>query len=201
MKHSYHILTPFSREANLQRLGVHLRDLGLIWHPIMNETFCFRIEESEWLKPCVCPVPPKGWNPGHHVLNYYLEHEPICEEARYLILCDDDWYEDGFFDKIDAIEGDVLVCSMKRGNTQPPNCPQYGTSTLVASRENLRVGYVAGEQLILRGNILKNIRFGPENDSDGRIIVQVCEAQGQEKVKFVPEACVLFNYLQPGRWT
>jgi len=176
----------------------HIRyDCNAIWHPIFTETVGFRIQETDWIKPCIAPATPDGWNAGHYVLNHFIQSRALYSQQRYLILCDDDRYEPGFFDKIDCVDGNVIICSMKRGDHQPPNSPPYGTGTLVAAKENMHVGGVAGEQMILSGSVFATVKFGPGNDSDGHVIKDLAK---REDVKYVPEAYVWFNYLQPGRW-
>jgi len=196
MKYHYHVVTPFSRLENLQIIGQHVKDCGADWHPLFNDSLCFRLKESGWLKPVFCSPVPAGWNPGHHVINEFIINEPIVPEDRYLILCDDDWYEPGFFDKLDREEGSLLFCSMLRGHHQPPNMP-HGIATLVAARENLTPGNVGVEQMIISGERLKLIRFGPSNISDGEVIRGLA---GEPNITFVKDAFVWFNYLQPGRW-
>lgn len=197
MRFEYHVITPMGRIENLPMLSEFIYRLGVQWHPLFDDSLKFRIKDSDWMHPTFCPPTPAGWAPAHHLINFFIDRRPLEMDHRYTILCDDDWYEPGFFPKIDAVDGSVLFCSMHRGQHQPANGPQYGTSTLVAARDNLKLGSVAAEQIILSGEELSMVRFGPELDSDGRIIEKFA---AREDISFAPDAFVWFNYLQPGRW-
>ena len=197
MKHTYRVITPFSRFENLAQFSRMLHKHPVIWHPIFNDDLPFGIHNVSWIDPMYAPAATPGFNPGNWYINWFIIHARLLDDDRYLVLADDDFYEPRFFDKLDEHEGEVLICSMLRGQHQPPGGVPYGTSPLVAAPKNLKIGGVGMEQLVISGRLLKNFRIGPETVSDGAAIINLSK---EHKFEFVPEANVWFNYLEPGRW-
>lgn len=197
MRYHYRVITPFTRFENLVPLSRMLKCEGIFWHPILNDDLPFGIHNILWIEPWYCPKPEEGFNPVHSAINFFLSRATIHPEDRYLFLMDDDWWEPGFLEKLDKHEGELLICSMLRGQHQPPKGLPYGTDPLTAAPENLKVGHVGAEQLIVSGRLLKDCKFGPEPFADGLLIEKLAK---EHKVEFVPEANVWFNYLEPGRW-
>lgn len=194
---NYRVITPFTRFQNLLEFSRMLHSLRVTWHPVFNDDLPYGIHNVDWIVAFYCPRPEPNFNPVHSALNFFITHARLYDEDRYLFLMDDDWYEPGFFDKIDKHPGELLICSMLRGHNQPPNGLPYGTDPLTAAPENIRVGHVAAEQLIVSGRLLRDCRFGPEPFADGLLIEKLAK---ENRVEFVPEANVWFNYLEPGRW-
>jgi hypothetical protein len=197
LKHTYEVIMPFGRLENLDRMTELLRPHGVIWHPIFDLGIRPKIKEEDWIRISFCSEPQPGWNRPHFISNFWMDVNKTNPGSRYLFINDDDALEPGFLEKIDAVDGEVIVCSMKRGDNQPPSGPQYGTGTLVASKANIRPGYVGGEQLIVGARIMTMIRFGPSAFGDGEMVMRACAAA---PASFVPDAFILFNYLEPGRW-
>jgi len=190
MRHAYHVLTPCTRPENLPALEKMLTPINVKWHVIMNEGIIVDFN------PLRCPPKPEKWNGGCWAINWYILNAEIEAGARYLVLPDDDFYEPWFFDKIDAVDGSVLIVSMKRGNHTTPD-PGYGTDTLVASKENLAHGKIGAEQIVVTGDILRDHRYGRAADGDWDFISSVTAFHDPV---FVPDAFVWFNFLELGRW-
>jgi hypothetical protein len=197
MKFRYHVITPFTRFENLVEFSRMLKSIGVSWHPVFNNDLPFGIHGNEWIESLYCPIPTPGFNAGNFAINWFFDHGYIMDDDRYMMLADDDFYEPGFLEKIDSHSGELIVCSMLRGHNQPSGGTPYGTGTLTACPENMHVGAVGMEQAIFKGSVLREMRLGPENDSDGRAIVDIASRHAPD---FAPEANVWFNYLQPGRW-
>lgn len=201
MNHTYHILTPFGRIQNLDEMIRLLRTLKIQWHPVFDDSLQFRMDfghELGWIHPEYCPptnIP--GFIRAHFINNWWMDRQVPEENGRYLFINDDDFLEEGFLEKVDGVEGDIMIVSMKRGHHQPPTGPQYGTETLVAAPENMSPGHVGGEQLIASGKALPRVRFGPNQFGDGEMVVAAVK---EFEAAYVPEANVLFNWLEPGRW-
>ena len=85
---------------------------------------------------------------------------------------------------------------MKRGNRPVPG---HGISTLYARPEETKGGAMGGEQLIMKGKVCKNVVHGEDGCADGVLIEQLYK-QMPEQFEYVPDAYVLFNFLQEGRW-
>jgi hypothetical protein len=132
-------------------------------------------------------------------MNWFLNHVEWNDHDRYIQLNDDDLYEPGFFERMDAVAGELLICTMKRGDASPPKAdtPAQPFHTLTACRENLNCGGVGGEQIMMSGRAYRNFRFGKGFSGDWDMIADVL---ANYQPNFVPEACVCFNALEPGRW-
>ena len=136
-------------------------------------------------------------------MNHFNGNGQIIADHRYCILNDDDAYEEGFFEHIDKVQpGWLMVVSMKRGHNIPAGVAAeraHGTDTLEACPANMTVGRVGAEQLISIGEIWQKHQFNPESVSaDGERICELLAANPAPM--YVPDAFVLFNYLEPGRW-
>jgi len=199
------VVTPFSRKENLELMANHLKEkvnwIVLVDNPELVSLF------PEWVtvKFYDKPVLKEGESISNTLFNKFID-EGLDDETQYMILCDDDFVEEGFWQKIP--DEDVVITSMKRNDwvsvhpvwddwASQTNHLELGEDILVASPENLKIARVGGEQLILKGRILKNYRYGLSNVGDGEMILQVVK---DHKPVFVPDAYVLFNYLEEGRF-
>lgn len=199
MKH--HVITPLNRFQNYVRLRDMLEPQRVEWHVIVDADQPFRIESGEsWIHSYVAEnTHQRFFERCNHAINEWLDRH-LVDEDRYAILNDDDAYEPGFFDKVREHSEDVLIPSMRRGNRTPPGVsPEraHGTNTLVACPENMKVGHIGVEQLIVRGSILKHCRLPLSIAGDGEMI---CYIAATNPVKYIPDAYVWFNYFEPGRW-
>lgn len=201
LKHNYHIVTAFSRRENFEPLRKLLDQQPLQWHLLVDDPPAFQFEIKDWwIHRYPVPKIEPGWKMWRRCINHFAQQCPIAENDRYLILNDDGFYEPGFFEKIDAVDGDVLVCSMKRGDQTPPGCEPiraHGTNTLEAKPENMHPGQVDVEQIVLSGILFKRINLIVRPDSDGYMVEQIVHDYG---AVYLPGAYVWFNYLEPGRW-
>ena len=149
-KGPYHILTPFSRFQNLVAFSKHLRsfkEVPLIWHPILDDDLPFTLDGAvvvndfrieEWIiRPVRTLAKVEGWYPVYTKQNHFADHYPLNEEElrhRFVLLNDDDFVRRDFFEKLDAVDGNVLITSMERGT---PVMPKY-QPFLKASPENVQ---------------------------------------------------------------
>ena len=201
MRHTYHVLTPLKRLENLERLIDMLQDKPVFWHPIFDEGLPFDVHfPHHWIQKGFCPRSAPFWSMWADSLNRFIHAGRLDADSRYLILNDDDFYEPDFFSKIDIVDGEVLICSMKRGQRIPPGVtPEraHGTDTLEAKPESMVVGRVGAEQMVAAGRVFERYGFNNSIAADGERIVRII---AENRVQYVPEAFVWFNYLEPGRW-
>jgi len=197
MKHEYHVLTAFGRLRNFQPMFQMLAPLGVTWHLLVEKTAqgCL-VSQQDLVRFEYFRNPPKDWSACHHLVNCFLEQVKPDKMARYVWLCDDDFLEPDFFNKLDAHDGEALICSANRGQRQPKGSPHPPT-VLLASPKNMRRGEVAGEQLIFSGRIGRAYRFGHTYSGDFDFIASV---MAHERLVYVPDAWIWYNYLEPGRW-
>lgn len=198
---NYHVITPFSRFENLKPLAGLLGACGVQWHLLLDETLPFRIHFTDCrIEPTYYPVSAPFWRMWRNSINSFITDGNIIPEDRYMILNDDDWYEPGFFQKIDAHKGKAIVCTMLRGHQTPPVSDPvraHPTNPLIASPQNMHPGGVGIEQIILSGDLFATVRLADHPHADGMMIQAVYNAM---PIDYAPEACVWFNYLEPGRW-
>jgi len=198
---NYHVITPLNRFQNYARLRDLLEPQLVQWHIILDDDQPFRIAPKEpWIHvDVVANTQQRFFERCNHAINTWLDTN-LVDADRYAILNDDDAYEPGFFDKIRQHEDEVLIPSMMRGVRTPVGVSAeraHGTNTLTACPENTKVGHIGVEQLIVSGRILKNCRLPLTIAGDGEMI---CYIAATNPVKYVPDAFVWFNYLEPGRW-
>jgi hypothetical protein len=197
----YHIVTPFSRPENFNRLRDMLKPFDVDWHLLIDDPPTFELHYDEtWIHKYLIPKTDPPWKMWRRCIQCFVEAPGIFDDDRYLILADDCFYEPDFFAKIDKHPGELVICSMKRGDNTPAGAsPEraHGTDTLVAAPENMHPCGVSAEQIILSGKLFRRINLIVATASDGYMI----EAMVNDHVaEYAPEAFVWFNYLEPGRW-
>ena len=187
----FHVVMPFSRKENLPfYLDAFSRQEGVVWHPVLQEPL--PLPQAPWLQPLV--VGDTGYvDVCYGKIQAFIQRAEIVDRDVYCSLCDDDWYESGFFDKIRRFNADVLVTSMARGQRRPQG--GHDTSTLLAG--DMRPCYVGHEQLFFKGRIFRHLKYPDTSTADGLVAQSVAST-----VPFlcVQRAFVLFNFLEPGRW-
>lgn len=203
----HNVITPLARFENFSLLVDMLKPLNITWHVIIDEGAEYpKLKyDCPWLYFYVCPN--KGvqfFERCNYAINWFIDTQEIKRNEMYCILNDDDGYEPDFFLKLNAIENivdtEVVIVSMERGHRIPSTaigCRAHPPSKLWAVPQNLRVGAVGVEQIILKGEILSKFRIPLLNDGDGRFIVAVTS---EYTPLFAPEINVWFNYFEPERW-
>lgn len=196
------VVTPFQRTQNLNLLARTLKG-KVNWVVLIDEDITF----PDWVKVIKYPKPTNGSN---ELLNNFFASE-LEPETQYMVLCDDDSVEDGFFDKLP--NEDVVCVSMQRGDREFKHVVwddwatkmghwETGLDLLVADPKNMKVACVGGEQLIVKGKILKDFRYG-YTDSTADVpgdFAFIRDVIAKHPVTYVPEARVLFNYYEEGRF-
>lgn len=184
------VVTPFNREQNLELLSKVLLKAGVQWTVLVDR----EIDFPEWVEVKRYDKAPAGVCPSNWLFNKFID-EGLDDETQYMILCDDDSIEDGFFD--DLPNSGIVITSMKRGERVPPVGCGYGHGDLLASPLNIGIGKIGGEQFIVKGKILKNYRYGLSSVGDGEMIVEIMKTH---TAKYRPDKFVLFNYFEDGRY-
>ena len=202
MKH-IHIITPFSRYHLLEKLLNAYRPLDVIWHPLTFKDRIPVLATEPWVQPFIAnadhPV-PAGYQTVS--LNMFIDQSSIVDDDYYVTAADDDMYEPEVFKALQEMDDPVVIISMKRGQQIPEGTPvlrAYDTNTLIASPENMEVGFIGGEQIFMKGSVLKSIRFNEETAqiADGLLAIQLVK---DYKIRYAPNLYALFNYYEPCRW-
>ncbi len=194
------VVTPFRRVENLPYLEKVLKDkvnwvvlqcddepvLDIPWATIKR----YKVEKNQI---------------SNRLFNNFIS-DGLEPETQYMILCDDDSVEEGFFDMIP--DNEVVCVSMKRSDRAIRHVvwadyeKQMGhwedsVDVLIADPKNMKPGCVGGEQLIMKGKALRNFRYGLSNIGDGQMAVKVAQ---EYKITYLPDVFVLFNYFEDGRY-
>lgn len=189
------VVTPFTRKENLD-LMIKVIKGHANWIVLVDDDSLLSIF-PDWVKVRKMEKPPRRANlaPSNWLFNEFIS-QGLDSETQYMVLCDDDSVEEGFFEKIPDAE--VVITSMKRGDhvVQGQYCA-YPITTLVAHPDNIGIGKVAGEQCIMKGKVLRNFRYGLNLVGDGVCVMRVCE---EYTPVYLPDAYVLFNYFEDGRY-
>ncbi len=203
------VITPFSRFENKNFYLENFVDKNVVWHPLLTPDDAKKFITDDlpsWVKPYVIPRVPTDRNIVKYKLNMYLIDGDVQDNERYMVLCDDDWVEADFFKKLEEIQDDIILVSMKRGHHYLGGHP---IETLIADPNFSHVGTIGFEQMIIKGKILQQIRFRSDHDlssgypshrqgdSDGHAYEMLAKLF---PIKYCPEIFVLFNLLEPGRW-
>lgn len=184
--------------------------MSVIWHPVCNEgdeTFKKSAEDkNSWIKPIYISDIPKEWDKCYAKINHFINSQEINNEDYYMILNDDDAIEENIIEEIKKMDNDIVVVSMKRGNQTPKErylydgreAAPHGSSTLIASPENMKVGGIGPEQIVMKGKIFKTLQYANSYVADG-LMAEYIKASTYSIV-YRPELFIKFNYFQPGRW-
>lgn len=203
------VYTPFQRKENIELMTKALEGKAN-WIVIIDDASLVDLF-PEWVVVRLFEKPPEyvqcksNWMVNRWIRDE-IENNRLNPETQYMILCDDDSVEEGFFDKIP--DENVVCVSMKRGDRKMNHVVwtdyknQMGRwedsiDILYANSENMQIACVGGEQVILKGKVLRDYRYGLSNIGDGEMIEKVKE---EWDITYVPDAYVLFNYFEDGRY-
>lgn len=199
------VITPFSRIENKDLL-LKVLDRKCNW-VVLQEEIEPDYDFPEWVT--VKRYKAEQPNLSNKLLNQFFKEAE--DEIQYMVLCDDDSVEEGFFDKIP--NKDVVCVSMKRGDTPFEHvvwddwCSRQGhiennIDTLIAAPENMKPAKVGGEQLIVKGKILKQFEYGMADSSSNLPgdYTFISDVLSKYTSTYVPDAYVLFNYFEDGRF-
>lgn len=216
-----HLIMPFSRPENKEKLIEAYRPMGVILHPIMFADEAVEFPEEDWIRPVLLAyftesylcslkmvkVSPmnasecKALMPGTWKRNWFIKNYELAPDDYYLTADDDDMYEPGVMDAIKQMDDDIVIISMKRGKAIPSSDPvrRYGTNTLYAKPENMKCGSVSAQQMFVKGKLFKAHLHNEESHCwDGELAEHYFTTF--EKIAYRPDLFALFNYYEPGRW-
>lgn len=195
------VVTPYRRKENLELLSKVIKGHAN-WIVLVDDD---SIVFPDWVTVKRYPKPREGICKSNALFNEFIS-EGLEQETQYMILCDDDSVEEGFFEQIP--NEDVVITSMKRSDRAIRHVVWDdwskqlghwvdGVDILEAKPSNLRIGAVGGEQCIMKGKVLRNYRYGLTNVGDGEMILKVAQ---EYAITYLSDAYVLFNYFEDGRY-
>lgn len=183
------VIMPVSRIQARERYKERFEKEGVFWRLVVDESL------SDIYGDALVYRASEGEDPCYGKINLYRNFFPSASEY-VTFLCDDDWIEDGYFQRIrEHPQTPVIITSMKRGDNEVAG---HGISTLMAHPDNMEVGKIGLEQIVMRGDVFAQERFDAGNScADGEMARLL-------KVKYdctyARDAFVLFNYFQEGRY-
>ena len=200
-----HIITPFYRKHLLKTLIHYLEPMNIEWHPVCDlvDIEAFENNNREWIQPLLC----SSFKPGeqcYRKLNDFIDNTVIIDNDYYCFNCDDDMYEPDFFNNIRNQTSNILIVSMVRGNsiTHNPDIINHPNFPLIQkSLNDIRVCNIGLQQYIIKGLILKQMRFGITRDIDDGLFAEELKRKFPNDIKFLSDCFVFFNYFEPGRYT
>lgn len=198
-----HLIMPFARWHLWDTLVNAYRPMNIILHPLFyrNEKRIFSTEE--WIQPFVADMDaPAEYSTA--IINAFIDNAGIVDGDYYVTASDDDMYERQAFDKIRRMDDPVVIISMKRGYQTPLAAPEdkaYDPTTLYADTESMKVGRIGGEQIFMKGSVLKTIYFNEWLPvvADG-FVAETLKLMLGDSIRYEPNLYALFNYYEPGRW-
>jgi hypothetical protein len=195
-----HLIMPFSRHHLWGKLIEAYRPMNVILHPLLLGDESPPEYSEGWIHPFV-DLEMEGFNQSA-LLNSFIQNGPIIDDDYYVTVSDDDMYEPGVIDAIRKMNDPVVVISMKRGHRIPKGVsPEkaYPDTTLIAAPGNVEIGSIGGEQVFIKGWVLKALRFNEDHPAiaDGLLAVQL---KAVYPIKYRPDLFALFNFYEPGRW-
>ena len=203
-----HLIMPFSRPENIERLINAYEGKGVYMHPILFEDEaekCKPLWSKLWIRPFVIRESSKLCTvlmPGTYKRNRWIAENKVIDDDYYLTADDDDSYDPDVFEAIRKMDDDVVIISMKRGTKTPDGADivrSYPTSTLIAKPENMEQGKVSAQQMFVKGRLFKEHPHNEESHSwDGELAEHY---KAEHEVAYRPDLFALFNYFEPGRWT
>jgi hypothetical protein len=200
IKRNVHLIMPFSRHHLWDKLLDAYRPMNVILHPLIlaNEKLPSPLED--WVHPLIC-VQGDEFNQSS-LINEFIRSEFIADTDYYVSVSDDDMYEQDVFAAIRNMDDPVVVISMKRGYRVPAGLPidkRYPPTTLFASSENVKIGCIGGEQIFVKGSVLKTVRFDEEYPevADGMVAQNI---KATSLIRYEPKLFCLFNFYEPERW-
>jgi hypothetical protein len=199
-----HVIVPFGRAENLQVFVDHMRKQGVILHPLFEADRTFDFPDEPWIQPFrVNPFHEFTGSVVPGMVNQFIDAGGLEDEAHYHLFSDDCFVEEGYYERLAAGTKDVLITSTKRGQHLVATTG-YGNETLFGERDNMRPGQVAGEQLHIRGRVLKLARAAghmiDHKAWDGFLVDGFLVPKCSYQFEFFREVYSWFNYLEAGRW-
>lgn len=194
-----HILTAFSRRQNLDFYLEHLKNLPIVWHPILfgreyTVEMMNILRKYPFIQPCVIQENIAPVDLCYYKLNAAMDTIYIPDDDKVLFMNDDDWFDPAILSVLDSLQNEVIFISMYRGHNFQGGHPV----TPLFPSANVGIGTIGLQQLIIDGDVAKKERFNVHNGcADGEMALNLLD---KYKVHFAPELFAYFNYLEPGRW-
>ena len=132
-------------------------------------------------------------------INQAIEKK-VKDNVYYSVLMDDDSISKSMQNI--KPKKNITIVSMKRGYRTPAvsnPLKAHPAHTLYAHPSNMKIGQIGAEQIILKGDLLKNLRFNEKSHTaDGEMAEYLYKVYPD--IDYQPHRYILFNYLEKGRY-
>lgn len=182
-----HVITAYTRKENLKFYLYHYEKENIIWHLLTYNTKILP-DSRPWIQPFIHDeeIENISYDPYYRKLNRFIDNFKIIDDDYYCFISDDDWVEEGLFNKINKMNDDVIFVSMKRG---------LNPDTYLICGDKQHAGAIGIEQYFIKGKILKQIRFEDENGMADGILAE--ELMSNFKCRYEPNLFTFFDFLNP----
>ncbi len=207
------ICTPSSRWWNLIHLKHTLQrasigsGVSLTWLIVFYDTQFPDVPaevisdlKCPWINILVIPAPTRKLDPCYHKLNCALDSLAGHDEWFWFIA-DDNLLPKSCLSKLrgqaENYGKPAMVASMKRGQVKT----WHDKHDLIASRHNVVIGGITGEQYLMKLDFIGKTRF--DYGRNGCADASFAEDLFREHPKafhFIPDLFIPFNALEPVRW-
>jgi len=203
---NFHLLMPFYRKFLINTLMDHLEPMGLIWYPICDHIDIEPFEDinEKWIKPALTPKLKIGQETAYKKVNDCIDRIDVMDSDYYGFIGDDDMYCPGFIDKIKQQTAKILIFSCSRGEITPNDSCMYKwppVDLTITTLGDIRIANIDFCQMIVKGEILRQMRFGERDVCDDGHYAEGLKNQWPDDIIILPEIGVNKNYFQPGRYT
>jgi hypothetical protein len=135
----------------------------------------------------------------YYKLNQFIATQKIEDDEYYWFMCDDDSFDEDVIPNLKECVKDVVFISMKRGHYIPvKSSAQHPATTLFARPENIRPCFVGLEQMMVRGSVLKTLKFDDSKHNADGIMAEYLSKNYD--CQYSENIFVKFNYFEKGRW-
>lgn len=202
-----HVICAFYRKYLLPTHLEYLTPMDIEWIVACDEVDIepFKDNNRDWIKPVLVPPLKIPGDQVYKKFNNCIERIDIIDDDYYCFMGDDDMYEPGFFDAIRQQTAKVVIVSASRGNNVPRDVPpaaqQAAIPLIMRSLGDIRVCNINLTQYVIKGEILKQIRFNDRTQEDDGYFAEDLVRRFSSEIKIIPELFTFINYFQPGRYT
>ena len=191
------VVMPFSRSHMRGILVINYKKMGVVLNPIAHDSVLMNWGDVPWVRPLLSE-PEHGVDMCYKKINDFIKMADIVDDSYYMFMCDDDYVEKDVVPTIKQLDDDVIFLSMKRGDRIPKGGGNHPCTTLFARPENVEIGHIGLEQIVVKGRVLKNMVFNEHSrTADGEMAMWLAK---HYKVRFLENRFVLFNFFENGRW-
>jgi hypothetical protein len=198
------VITPASRPDNWDAIRRNLEQQRVTWVPIVatEELTEHPAFQHSWIEPIVF-APPDHHDPPYWKTNRYVERG-VDDDTYYHVLCDDSFVFLEFYDNLRKSTYPIVIACAIRTDSYGAPCRlapgQHSTAPLMAEPGNMRHGHITLEQLIIRGDILRQYRFDEHNCGADGILAERLYRDHSNQIEYRHDLILKFNAMQPDRY-